>query len=409
MDLLTSSEALQHCSLLSNHIDEAIKKNGGWISFANYMNLALYTPSLGYYTGGLYKLGAKGDFITAPEISSLFGASIAQTLYPIIEYFAKKNEDSQVLEFGAGSGKLCQDILSTFHAKGLLPSKYLILEISPELIARQKERLQRFITANQIPVEIEWVSDIPADFTGIILANEVLDAIPFELVIKQDSHWYFLGVSMNPQPSSPSFSDHWLYTKGSPVPLDDLPKFLQEHSDSLPDGYMTEIHPQSLGWIKHIGQQLKQGIFFTIDYGFPEQEFYHPQRVQGTHIAHHRHQSIPDMFYLPGLCDLTSHVEWTTINRVAKENHLSLIYFQSQGSYLLQAGIGELFMQTIDSSDAKAYTKAASDLQKLISEAEMGELFKVAAWSRNTGNDSEFDLICSELPGFTGRQRLLEV
>jgi SAM-dependent MidA family methyltransferase len=409
MDLLTHSEAQQHCQLLSNHIDEAVQKNGGWLSFAHYMNLALYTPRLGYYSGGAFKFGEKGDFITAPEISPLFGQSIAHTIGPVLDYLSKAGEIPQILEFGAGSGKLCQDLLTALHNNQQLPYKYLILEVSSELISRQKARLLAFLEDEQISTQIEWISEMPSHFKGVILANEVLDAIPVELIIKNDLHWHYLGISINPKPSSPSFSDHWLFTKGTQVPLSELPQYLIDKFDQFPEGYTTEIHPQSIAWLKHLAQNLEQGIFLTFDYGFPEQEYYHEQRVSGTHIAHHRHQAIPDMFYLPGLCDLTSHVEWSTLNRVAQASGLSLLYYQCQGSYLLQTGIGNLFMQSVDSDDAIAYTNAASALQKLISEAEMGELFKVIAWTKNQSQDPKFEVLCTELPGFTGRQRLLEI
>jgi SAM-dependent MidA family methyltransferase len=405
MELLTSSEALEHCRLLSNHIDKSIKKNGGWIHFAEFMQLALYTPNLGYYTGGAFKFGEKGDFITAPEISSLFGATISRTISPVLEYFAEKNEVSAILEFGAGSGKLCEDIL-TYLPSNQLPAKYLILEVSPELISRQKERLLPFLATQKLPTKIEWVSSIPEVFTGVMIANEVLDALPVDLIIKDEDQWFYWGISNHPHPSSPYFSDHWQYQKGPLVPVKDIPFYIKNHHEDFPNGYVTEIHLQSHAWMKHICDSLYQGIFITFDYGFPEHEYYHPQRVQGTHIAHHRHQSIPDMFYLPGLCDLTAHVEWTSLDRIAQENDLSLIHYQSQGAYLLQAGIGDLFINTVDPSDSKDYTKTANALQKLISEAEMGELFKVIAWSSDN-KDEDFAGLCANLPGFTGRMRSL--
>jgi SAM-dependent MidA family methyltransferase len=156
-----------------------------------------------------------------------------------------------------------------------------------------------------------------------------------------------------------------------------------------------------------IANQLSQGLMIAIDYGFPEHEYYHPQRTQGTHIAHHRHQSIPDMFYLPGLCDLTSHVEWSSLNRVAARAGMSLIHYQSQGAYLLHAGIGDLFLSTVSPIDSVRYTSEAHAFQKLISEAEMGELFKLIAWSKNLSASMAFESLCANLPGFTSRQRLL--
>jgi len=408
MDLLTNSEALLHCQQLSNRIDESIKNNAGWISFATFMQHALYDSELGYYNGGALKFGENGDFITAPEISPLFGATLAMTIAPVIDYLSQGSGQATILEFGAGSGKLCQDILTQLHQIQSLPQKYLILELSPNLIARQKERLLPFLTSKNIPVSIEWVTQMPEAMKGVVLANEVLDAIPVDLIIKHQEEWFEWGVTIHSKPPSPSFSDHWQFKRGAKIRPENLPRYIQENPMLFSDGYITEHHVQAQAWIKHIASAFEQGVFLTLDYGFPEKEYYHPQRTEGTHIAHHRHQAIPDMFYLPGLCDLTTHVEWTSLNQIACAHHLSLVYYQSQGAYLLSAGIGDLFIASVDASDPIASIKASHALQKLISEAEMGELFKVIAWSANRSNDPNFDGLCATLPGFTGRQRPLQ-
>jgi hypothetical protein len=408
MDILTSSEALEHCKLLSNLIDEEIQKHAGRLNFSQFMALVLYSPNYGYYTSGSFKFGSKGDFITAPEISPLFGSTIARTISPVLQYFLDKNQPSSILEFGAGSGKLCQDILTSLHQINQLPKKYLILEVSPELRDRQKTLLVNFLNKHHYPISIEWVTDIPTHFDGVVIANEVLDAIPVDLVIKHNNHWHYWCVSRSPKASSPSFSDHWQWTLGEQVPTDILPSYLIESILQYPQGYITEIHPQSNAWINAVANSIHQGLFLTFDYGFPEKEYYHPQRHQGTHMAHHRHQAIPDMFYLPGLCDITSHVEWSSLNRTAVGNGMSLMNYQSQGAYLLHAGIGDLFLSSTDPTNAKDYAIAANAFQKLISEAEMGELFKTIAWSRNMPNDVAFENLCASLPGFKDKQRLLE-
>jgi len=409
MEILTNSEALQHCNLLSNLIDKDIKKNDGWLSFSQWMDHALYAPQLGYYTSGSFKFGAKGDFITAPEISSLFGATLANTIAPVLEYFSVQKEMETILEFGAGSGKLCQDILEHLLELNQLPDQYLILEVSPDLIDRQQIRLRGFLQERNISTKIKWLSEMPKDFKGVILANEVLDAIPFDLIIRKGEKWHYQGVTINPTPSSPSFSDHWLWQMGEVVPVDLLPDYLNDSSQIYPENYLTEIHPRSHAWTDMITHHMSQGLIIAIDYGFPEHEYYHPQRTQGTHIAHHRHQSNPDMFYLPGLCDITSHVEWTSLNRVAARAGCSLAHYQSQGAYLLHAGIGDLFMTTVSPSDSVRYTSEAHAFQKLISEAEMGELFKIIAWCKNLPASIEFENLCANLPGFTNRQRSLVI
>ena len=407
MEILTNSEALQHCQLLSNHIDQSIKNNHGWLAFSQFMDLALYSPKLGYYTSGTSKFGLGGDFVTAPEISHLFGATLGKTIAPILDFFSSKQSSSNILEFGAGSGKLCTDILLYLKDIQQLPYKYLILDVSPDLIDRQKNTLESFLIHHEITTSIEWVNDVPNDFKGIILANEVLDAIPFDLIIFQQGKWYYQGVKINPEAHSPSFSDHWLYATGPEVPQDILPQYLKESNVLYPENYVTEIHPRSHAWVKMIAEKLSEGIFIAIDYGFPESEYYHPQRTQGTHIAHHQHHSIPDMFYLPGFCDLTSHVEWTSLNRVAAQSGMDLIHYQSQGAYLLHAGIGDLFLEQVNPLDSKRYISESHAFQKLISEAEMGELFKIIAWSKNMSGDIEFENLCANLAGFKNRQRLL--
>jgi SAM-dependent MidA family methyltransferase len=409
MEILTNSEALQHCQLLSNLIDQNIKNNHGWLPFSQFMDFALYSPKLGYYTSGTFKFGLGGDFVTAPEISTLYGATLAKTIAPIIDFFSSKQSTSTILEFGAGSGKLCKDILLYLKEINQLPDKYLILDVSPDLIDRQKTNLEPFLIKHQIKTSIEWVKEVPKDFKGIILANEVLDAIPFDLIIFKQGKWHFQGVTINPEASSPTFSDHWLYGIGPEVPSDILPQYLSDSNAQYPENYVSEIHPRSHAWIRMIAEKMSEGLFIAVDYGFPEHEYYHPQRAQGTHIAHHQHRSIPDMFYLPGLCDITSHVEWTSINRVAAQAGMGLVHYQSQGAYLLHAGIGDLFLEQVNPQDSKNYISASHAFQKLISEAEMGELFKIIAWNKNMSGDIEFENLCGNLAGFNNRQRLLAI
>jgi SAM-dependent MidA family methyltransferase len=408
MEILTNSEALQHCKLLSNLIDESIKKNQDWLPFSHFMDLALYSPHFGYYTSGTFKFGQSGDFVTAPEISSLFGATLGKTIAPLIDFFKGKTRPSCILEFGAGSGKLCQDILIYLKEIEQLPAQYFILDVSPELIQRQQESILPFLKEHDINTSVEWVEDMPQDFQGIVLANEVLDAMPFDLVIFKNGRWFYRGVKINPKSHSPSFSDHWLWEDGPLVPMELLPRYLQQ-DNQFPENYITEIHPRAHAWIKMVAEKLTEGILIAVDYGFPEHEYYHPQRNQGTHVAHHQHHAIPDMFYLPGLCDITTHVEWSAINRTAAQSGMGLIHYQSQGAYLLAAGIGDIFLEKMNPSDSKNYISATSAFQKLISEAEMGELFKIAAWNKNLSGNIDFENLCASLPGFTNRQRLLSL
>ena len=407
MEILSNTEALSHCRQLSNLIDDHIKKSENGLLFSDYMNLVLYEPKLGYYTGGAIKFGSKGDFITAPEISPYFGASIAQTISPVIQHFRNSRHIAKILEFGAGSGALATSILWQLHQLNTLPHVYQILEVSPDLQQRQQEHILQFIKEHQISVAIEWLTAIPVEFDGIILANEVIDAIPVDAIVKRSDAWYYRGITINPQASSPSFSDHWLWTDLKEVPAQELPAYLLEHADEFTDGYQTETHLRAQSWLSTIAKSLRQGLLITIDYGFPAKEYYHPQRSQGTLIAHHQHHSIDDLFYLPGLCDLTAHVQWSSLNQVAQTQGLELIAYLSQGAYLLDAGIGELLLTNVDMHDPMQFLPQSNALQKLISEAEMGELFKVTAWSMNRLQDTSLDALMNTLPGFRGRMRLL--
>ena len=407
MEILSNTEALSHCRQLSNLIDDHVKKSESGLLFSDFMNLVLYDPKLGYYTGGAIKFGSKGDFITAPEISPYFGASIAQTISPVIQHFRNCRHIAKILEFGAGSGALATSILWQLHQLNTLPHVYQILEVSPDLQQRQQEHIQQFIQEHQISVAVEWLSAMPIEFDGIILANEVLDAIPVDVIVKRSDAWYYRGITINPQANSPSFSDHWLWTDLKVVPTEELPAYIIEHGDDFTDDYQTETHLRAQSWLSTIAKSLRQGLLITIDYGFPAKEYYHPQRSQGTLIAHHQHHSIDDLFYLPGLCDLTAHVEWSSLNQVAQTQGLELIAYLSQGAYLLDAGIGELLLANVDMHDPKQFLPQSNALQKLISEAEMGELFKVAAWSMNRLQDKSLDELMNTLPGFRGRMRLL--
>ena len=407
MEILSNTEALSHCRQLSNLIDDLVKKSENGLLFSDYMNLVLYEPKLGYYTGGSIKFGSKGDFITAPEISPYFGASIAQTISPVIQHFRNGRHIAKILEFGAGSGALASSILLELQQLNTLPHVYQILEVSPDLQQRQQEHIHQFIKEHQIPVAIEWLTAMPVEFDGIILANEVIDAIPVDVIVKRSDAWYYRGITINPEASSPSFSDHWLWTDLKVVPAQELPAYLLEHADEFTDGYQTETHLRAQSWLSTIAKSLRQGLLITIDYGFPAKEYYHPQRSQGTLIAHHQHHSIDDLFYLPGLCDLTAHVQWSSLNQVAQTQGLELIAYLSQGAYLLDAGIGELLLANVDMHDPKQFLPQSNALQKLISDAEMGELFKVAAWSMNRLQDKSLDELMNTLPGFRGRMRLL--
>jgi len=391
MDINPSIEEASHSQTLARLIKEEIQAQNGQISFAKYMEMALYTPGLGYYAAGKSKLGSKGDFTTAPEISPLFGETIVQTLLPVIEHFQKLNQPVKILEFGAGTGALAESILTELHRHRIRLESYNILDLSADLIERQQSRL-----APKFP-EVSWINQLPKNFTGIILANEVLDAMPIELITYQNQRWVFKDVALAKESSEDAIS--FTHRLGKDVPQEMLSEYFDK--TTFEDGYTTEINLNAQAWMNSISEVLDMGIVLTIDYGFPEHEYYHQQRNQGTVMGHYAHHAIQDPFFYPGLCDLTAHVDWTSIAKTGIKSGLSLLGFTSQASYLLDAGIASLLMERVDPSNSAEFMPHSNAVQKLLSEAEMGELFKVMCFGKALPFEE------GDLPGFRSRPRSL--
>lgn len=404
MDIKPSNEALAHSRQLSNLIEIEVEKNGGAIPFSQYMDLALYSPGHGYYSAGAHKLGALGDFTTAPELSPWFGATIARSIRPILDSLANKYQTRQILEFGAGSGALAKSILTQLHQDETILDQYFILEVSPDLKDRQKALLLPFLKSIHSTTQIIWLDELPLEFTGVMLANEVIDAFPVDLIVKREDGWHLQNVAF--KKDAPEESRFYL-VDGELLRDVVLPQGLQDQNAHLPIGYQTEIHPQAQAWIKSLASSLKEGLLLTFDYGFPAREYYHPQRLAGTLMAHHRHRATPDPFHLPGLCDLTAHVEWTTLTQSAEATGLECIGYQSQASYLLHAGIAELLLENLDPRDPMSYLPHSNAVQKLLSEAEMGELFKAIAFKKVLDKKSELSDALDHLAGFNGKLRQL--
>jgi SAM-dependent MidA family methyltransferase len=395
MDITLTSLETAHTELLSQKIMAETTANGGWMAFSRYMEMALYEPGMGYYSAGAHKLGAGGDFTTAPELSPLFGYAIVETLLPILEGLQAQGHPTQILEFGAGTGKLAESILSRLHELGFSLDHYDIIEISPDLAQRQEERLKQLSEDLNLSTQCRWLSSLPNNFKGIILANEVIDAIPCDAIIFQNGFWYWQGVSI--------IDGKLAWAAGKPVEQDLLPEALL--TGNFSEGYVTELHAPANAWMQQVAKHLDTGLFLTFDYGFPESEYYHAQRLEGTLMAHHRHHAIQDPFHLPGLCDLTTHVEWSQIARSALSEGVDDVYLSNQASYLLDAGIGDIALEIGDPSNPETFLPISNALQKLLSEAEMGELFKVFAFSKKL-QDLLPDHTLEDLPGLRGRNRL---
>ena len=359
-------DALAASSALQQLIIDDIHQHQGWIPFSRYMELALYAPDLGYYSGGATKLGKDGDFTTAPEMSPLFGATLARLASQLFSQTA-----AEVMEFGAGTGKLALDFLSECQLSGIAIERYFIVELSGELRARQEELLKDF-------PQVQWLQKMPDYFSGIVLGNEVLDAMPVDLVIKTAEGWREVGVAVVDE----DIDDHASRLIFREQPQACSPdKIVQiPYADELPVGYLTEVHAIATGFMHSLAAMLlasgKPAAAILIDYGFPAAEYYHPQRQQGSLMCHYRHHAHPDPFYLPGLQDITAHVDFTAMARAGLAAGLELLNYTSQAGFLTAAGIADVLART-SAEQVMDYLPKANALQKLVSPAEMGELFKV--------------------------------
>jgi SAM-dependent MidA family methyltransferase len=358
-------EAQNHSQQLIELIQENIRQAGGWISFADFMQQALYAPGLGYYTAGSQKFGRGGDFITAPEISPLFAQTLSRQAAQVIEA-----TQGSILELGAGTGKLAADLLTALAESTILPERYFILEVSDHLRHIQNETL-RSVLPDHIFKRVEWLTALPTEFTGLILGNEVLDAIPVHLIYLSEQGIQERGVVNNLLGFA--WQDRSLT---EPIMLEKV-KALH-----LPNGYLTEICPAAQGLITSLAASLEQGALIMVDYGFAAREYYHPQRNQGTLMCHFQQFAHPDPFHHVGLQDITAHVDFTAIAEAGVDHGLALAGFTSQAQFLMNCGILQVMSQ-ISPKDIAQYAPMAAAAQKLLSPAEMGDLFKVIGFTKN--------------------------
>ncbi|HSN40929.1 MAG TPA: SAM-dependent methyltransferase [Burkholderiales bacterium] len=338
---------------------------GGWISFARFMELALYAPGLGYYSAGSRKLGRDGDFVTAPEFSPLFSRCLARQLAELISRGL-----TGVLEIGAGSGALAADLLPELAALGCAPDNYFILEVSADLRERQRARIAA--RAPQQAAKVQWLDVLPASLNGVIVGNEVLDAIPTHIVRAHGGIIEEMGVARSGDGAP--FARAYRKADGA---------LLAAARDlGLPDGYETEIHLAARAFVRSFARVLKRGAILFIDYGFPAHEYYHPERAGGTLMCHYRHHAHADPLCLVGLQDITTHVDFSAIAKAGAAAGLDLLGYVNQAQFLINCGITDILGET-PASDVRAYAPLASQAQKLLSPAEMGELFKVIALGRD--------------------------
>jgi len=355
-------QAAAASSKLARLIADDIRRGGGWIPFARYMELALYAPGLGYYMAGARKLGRDGDFVTAPEISRLYGRALARQ----VEQLAGMGFN-EILEIGAGSGALAADLLTELDRLGCPPERYLILELSPDLRDRSRDTLAE--RAPRLLERVAWLNGLPPSFAGIVIGNEVLDAMPVRVFERAGRDILEMGATFR--------NGNFEWAPRSQETPPDVP----DPSCFTEDGYRSEFQFVARGFVKSLGDSLERGAALFIDYGFPRHEYYHPQRSRGTLMCHYRHRAHDDPFFLPGLQDITSHLDFSAIAQAGREGGLDLLGYTSQAQFLVNCGITGILAET-PASDAAAYAPLAAQAQKLLSPAEMGELFKVIAFGK---------------------------
>ncbi len=361
----------QHLPMLSLLREQIVAR--GWLSFAEYMDIVLYTPGHGYYANASKKFGHLqkdgSDFVTAPELSPLFAYTLAQQLASVMA--AESFE--HLLEIGAGSGQLAVDLLLDLDARGVSVTRYAILELSAALRERQQEKIKQALQEKpHLLAKVVWLEKLPSAWCGIIFGNEVLDAMPVNLYARLQGHWHERGVGWDETQQRLVWQDKILRQ----------PQTILENISGTHD-YITETHTVAEGFIKSLSAILQRGVILLIDYGFPAAEYYHPQRCQGTLMAHYRHQAYTDPFIHPGEADLTAHINFSAVAAAADEVGLMLEGYTSQANFLMNAGLLDL-LRAHNVNDSRQYLPAAKATQQLLSEAEMGELFKVIAFSRNT-------------------------
>jgi SAM-dependent MidA family methyltransferase len=356
---------------------EEMAAAGGAIAFDRFMELALYAPGLGYYVAGTHKFGEHGDFVTAPELGSLFARCLARPCQSLLTGLG----GGDILEAGAGSGVLAADLLLELESLGRLPERYLILELGAELRARQNETIKRRVP--HLFDRVHWLVDLPGDFRGMVLANEVLDSMPVtRFKVTQNGinelyvAWENEGFAWREKPADESVRTR----------IEAL---------GLPAGYTSEINLRAEAWVRSVADSLKQGVMLLIDYGFPRAEFYHPQRAQGTLMCHYRHQAHDDPLRLAGLQDITAHVDFSAVAEAGVDAGLTLLGYTSQAAFLLDCGL-ERIMTASDPDDVRVHLALTQQIKKLTLPHEMGELFKVLALGRG---------VREPLPGFTLQDR----
>jgi len=378
--MLNDTQA-RHCARMHGYLVEQIAAAGGWLSFETFMDSALYAPGLGYYSAGAHKLGAGGDFTTAPEVSSLFGACVARQCAEILESLG----GGSILEIGAGSGRLAVDVLRRLHTLGRLPDAYWILEVSGDLRERQRRRLAQSLP--DLIDRVHWLDQPPEHpFDGVMLANEVLDALPVTRFRWSTAGPEELGVvnagasASAGEPGRARFA--W---QGRPArsAVADACRRLNSAAGGWDEGYISEYCPRLAAWTQSVTRALRSGAALWFDYGLPRSQYYLPERHDGTLLCHFRHRAQADPFLYPGLQDITAWVDFTALAEASRAAGFALGGFTTQ-SYFLAGLKVDQEMQVMAADDANRFARLANEARQLMLPGEMGERFKAMAWLRGS-------------------------
>lgn len=359
-------DALAHSARLHAVVANEIAQAGGCIPFRRFMELALYAPGLGYYSAGAHKFGGAGDFVTAPELGSLFARCLARQCQQVMA-----QAGANILECGAGTGALAAELLREWARLDCLPERYAILEVSADLRARQEQTLRERVP--DLLARVAWLNELPAHgFCGVILGNELLDAMPVDIFVRRDGMTYERMVADD---------GGQLVYRDEPLTSEPLLQRVTELQRDLGasifgDHYFSEVNFAAEGWLTSAARGLERGAIVLADYGFPAREYYHPDRSGGTLMCHYRHRAHPDPLRLLGLQDITAHVDFTAMAQAAHDAGCDVLGYTNQAQFLLNCGLLDM-VAAADATDARAYLALTSEVKRLTLPSEMGELFKV--------------------------------